>query len=188
MRQVSLSSPQLLQALLLSITTGVSVALVWHRYRGSCPGRRVDSTSSKKKFVQDDADTAAHIGIMPSKADALVWSGKLKKVEQSEVILDIAGGFMRGLDYQPPPFPQDPALYEAVVNTLESWNIGDAVDGFMKCVDVGVAAAEARLLFCTHLSCTHLDSNTALLSCPRVRLEDYNCNLHSGHEVDGQRC
>ncbi|KAJ7639232.1 hypothetical protein FB45DRAFT_905031 [Roridomyces roridus] len=126
-----------LQAVLLSVTTGISIALFWRRLRSS---RSPAPANAPSKSLDVDGDN--HIGVLPSKADALVWGGKLNKVEQGEAILEIAGSFMRALDYHPPPFPQDPALYEAVVNTLESWNIGDAVDGFMKCVDVGVAAAE----------------------------------------------
>ncbi|KAJ7346263.1 isoprenoid synthase domain-containing protein [Mycena albidolilacea] len=82
-------------------------------------------------------EPADHIGILPSKAN-----GGVVAVDQGEAVLNIAASFIRALDYHPPPFPQDAALHNATVQILESWNIGDAVDGFMKCVDVGVAAAE----------------------------------------------
>ncbi|KAI0031073.1 isoprenoid synthase domain-containing protein [Vararia minispora EC-137] len=78
-----------------------------------------------------------HLGVLPSKAN-----GKASNMEHGDRILDIAKGFIRGLDYSPPPFPQDPVLHAAIVAELEAWNIGEAVDGFMKCVDVGLAAAE----------------------------------------------
>ncbi|KAG6909896.1 hypothetical protein DXG01_014710 [Tephrocybe rancida] len=84
-------------------------------------------------------DEARYNGVLPSKAD-----GKANKMEHADEILKIAGEFMRALDYVPPPFPQDPVLRQAVIDELESWNIGEAVDGFMKCVDVGTAAAEVR--------------------------------------------
>ena len=66
-------------------------------------------------------------------------------MKHGEVILDIAANFIRALDYSPPSFPQDPILKQAIVKELDSWNIGAAVDGFMKCVDVGLAAAEVSL-------------------------------------------
>jgi hypothetical protein len=84
-----------------------------------------------------------YIGILPSKAN-----GKASNMENGDVILGIAASFIRALDYSPPPFPQDPALKKAIVDELESWNIGPAVDGFMKCVDVGLAAAEVSFPFC----------------------------------------
>jgi hypothetical protein len=86
------------------------------------------------------SDPAEHIGILPSKAN-----GGVVTVDQGEAVLNIAASFIRALDYHPPPFPKDATLHKATVQTLESWNIGDAVDGFMKCVDVGVAAAEVRV-------------------------------------------
>jgi hypothetical protein len=84
-----------------------------------------------------------HIGILPSKAN-----GKASKMHHGEVILDIAASFVSALDYKPPPFPQDSSLHAAVVRELDSWSIGDAVGGFMKCVDVGVAAAEVCFDVC----------------------------------------
>ncbi|KAG6844547.1 hypothetical protein H0H87_006031 [Tephrocybe sp. NHM501043] len=87
--------------------------------------------------IYDRPDQAKFNGVLPSKAD-----GKANKMEHAEEILRIAGEFMRGLDYVPPPFPQDPALRQAVIDELNSWNIGEAADGFMHCVDVGTAAAE----------------------------------------------
>ncbi|KAF8160349.1 hypothetical protein K438DRAFT_1985778 [Mycena galopus ATCC 62051] len=82
-------------------------------------------------------ESGDHIGILPSRA-----KGQLTTVAQGETILDIAASFIRALDYHPPLFPRNLALREAVVQTLHSWKIGNAVSGFMKCVDVGVAAAE----------------------------------------------
>ncbi|HEV7738429.1 MAG TPA: hypothetical protein VGO47_13805 [Chlamydiales bacterium] len=85
------------------------------------------------------SDSTSYIGILPSKANG---EARTMAPEHGDLILDIAASFMRALDYSPPPFPQDPALHTAVVEELKSWNIGEAVSGFMKCVDVGVAAAE----------------------------------------------
>lgn len=85
-----------------------------------------------------------HLGVLPSKAN-----GKASNMENGPRILDIAGSFIRALDYKPPPFPQDPELTRAVIQELESWDIGPAVSGFMKCVDVGIAAAEVLSLFLT---------------------------------------
>ncbi|GLB41045.1 hypothetical protein LshimejAT787_0902600 [Lyophyllum shimeji] len=76
-------------------------------------------------------------GILPSKA-----TGTASKMNHAEQILNIATNFARALDYHPPDFPRDPALRKAVKDELNSWNIGLAADGFMKCVDVGCAAAE----------------------------------------------
>lgn len=90
-------------------------------------------------LVANRSDASNYIGILPSKAN-----GKASNMEKGDVILGIAASFIRALDYTQPPFPQDPTLKKAVVDELESWNIGPAVDGFMKCVDVGLAAAEVN--------------------------------------------
>ncbi|KAG5729149.1 Trichodiene synthase [Termitomyces sp. T112] len=82
-------------------------------------------------------DETKYIGVLPSRAD-----GKASKMEDAEEILKIAGKFMCALEYNPPSFPQDSALRKAVIDELDSWNIGKAADGFLKCVDVGTAAAE----------------------------------------------
>ncbi|KAG6829532.1 hypothetical protein H0H92_004269 [Tricholoma furcatifolium] len=95
------------------------------------------ATKSSIATVRGSIDTTKYNGVLPSKAN-----GKASDMAQGEEILRIAGEFIRGLDYVPPPFPQDPALRKAVIDELNSWNIGEAVDGFMHCVDVGTAAAE----------------------------------------------
>ncbi|KAG6890982.1 hypothetical protein C0992_011513 [Termitomyces sp. T32_za158] len=82
-------------------------------------------------------DRTKFIGVLPSKAD-----GQASEMAHAEEILRIAGNLMRALEYNPPPFPHDPALHNAVIDELRSWNIGKAADGFFKCVDVGVAAAK----------------------------------------------
>ncbi|KAJ7253780.1 hypothetical protein C8J57DRAFT_1237036 [Mycena rebaudengoi] len=87
------------------------------------------------------SDPAEHIGILPSKAN-----GGVVTVDQGEAVLNIA---------------RDSTLHKATVQTLESWNIGDAVDGFMKCVDVGVAAAERQLCFYSDLLRGWTTSRTA---------------------------
>lgn len=99
------------------------------------------SSSATFRFASimiTSCDTADYIGILPSKANVRVGT-----VDQGEAVLNIAASFIRALDYHPPLFTQDPTLHKAILHTLESWNIGDAVNGFMNCVDVGVAAAEA---------------------------------------------
>jgi len=88
-------------------------------------------------LVANSRDTTQYTGVLPSKAN-----GKASDLEHGDIILGIAASFIRALDYSPPPFPQDPALKKAVIDELEGWNIGPAVNGFMKCVDVGLAAAE----------------------------------------------
>ncbi|KAG6834603.1 hypothetical protein H0H93_008659, partial [Arthromyces matolae] len=82
-------------------------------------------------------DEAKYNGVLPSKAD-----GKANNMEHGQEILRIAGEFIRALDYKQPPFPRDPVLHQAIVDEINSWNIGEAADGFMGCVDVGLAAAE----------------------------------------------
>ncbi|KAH0585730.1 hypothetical protein H2248_008941 [Termitomyces sp. 'cryptogamus'] len=88
-------------------------------------------------------DEIEYSGVLPSKAD-----GMASNMEHAEEILTIAGYFMHALDYNPPPFSQDPALRKAVIDELESWNIGKAVDGFLECADVGTTLAE--LFYPTH--------------------------------------
>ncbi|KAF8066773.1 isoprenoid synthase domain-containing protein [Lyophyllum atratum] len=83
------------------------------------------------------ADDSHYNGVLPSKA-----TGKASNMEHGEQILNIAANFIRGLDYSPPDFPRDPTLRKAVLDELDSWNIGAASDGFLKCADVGTAAAE----------------------------------------------
>ncbi|KAG6876109.1 hypothetical protein C0992_000946 [Termitomyces sp. T32_za158] len=82
-------------------------------------------------------DETKVIGVLPSRAD-----GQASKMDHSEETLRIAGNFMRAIHYNPPPFTQDPTLHKAVIDELLSWNIGGAADGLLKCVDVGVAAAQ----------------------------------------------
>ncbi|KAG5352773.1 hypothetical protein C0989_000546 [Termitomyces sp. Mn162] len=82
-------------------------------------------------------DEIEYSGVLPSKAD-----GMASNMEHAEEILTIAGHFMHALDYNPPQFSQDPALRKAVIDELESWNIGKAVDGFLECADVGTTLAE----------------------------------------------
>ncbi|KAG5735145.1 Trichodiene synthase [Termitomyces sp. T112] len=84
-----------------------------------------------------EADEIEYSGVLPSKAD-----GMASNMEHAEEILTIAGHFMHALDYNPPPFSQDPALRKAVIDELESWNIGKAVDGFLECADLGTTLAE----------------------------------------------
>ncbi|KAG6897593.1 hypothetical protein C0992_013270 [Termitomyces sp. T32_za158] len=76
-------------------------------------------------------------GILPSRTD-----GQTNMMEHAGVILRIAGNLIRALEYNPPPFPQDPALRQAVLDELRSWNIGKAADGFFECVDIGIAGAQ----------------------------------------------
>ena len=114
-----------------------------------------------------------HVGVLPSKAN-----GKASNMEDGPRILDIAASFIRALDYRPPPFPQDPVLTKAVVQELESWDIGPAVDGFMKCVDVGIAAAEVYSFFVTQATCRLNFCSVALLPFSRIRSEDYHGDLH----------
>lgn len=87
---------------------------------------------------------AEYIGVLPSKMNGKV--GDLDHAYENG-ILDIAASFIRALDYSPPPYSQDPALKAAAVEELESWNVGEALDGFMKYLDMGLAAAEVRLWF-----------------------------------------
>lgn len=83
------------------------------------------------------SDDANYRGVLPSKA-----TGKASNMEHGEAILNIAANFIRALDYSPPDFPRNPTLRKAVIDELKSWNIGSAADGFLKCADVGTAAAE----------------------------------------------
>ncbi|KAG6895505.1 hypothetical protein C0992_000952 [Termitomyces sp. T32_za158] len=65
-----------------------------------------------------EIDETKFNGFLPSRAD-----GKASKMEHAEEILRIAGNFIRALEYDPPPFPQDPALHKGVIDELRSWNI-----------------------------------------------------------------
>ena len=87
-------------------------------------------------------DDTKYRGVLPSRAE-----GKASKMENADEILRIAGQFMSALEYNPPPFPQDHTLRKAVIDELHSWDIGKAADGFLKCVDVGTAAAEVGHFF-----------------------------------------
>ncbi|KZV67270.1 terpenoid synthase [Peniophora sp. CONT] len=80
-----------------------------------------------------------YIGVLPSKMNG--QPGDLDRAYE-DGILDIAASFIRALDYSPPPYSEDLALKAAAVEELQSWNIGDALDGFMKYLDLGLAAAE----------------------------------------------
>ena len=86
-----------------------------------------------------------YIGSLPSKVNRR----SLDK-EHGEFILEIAASFARALDYSPPPFPRDRALKAAAVRELLSWDIGEAVDGFMVWLDLGLAGAEVcvQVLLC----------------------------------------
>ena len=90
---------------------------------------------------------AEHIGILPSKAN-----GKASNMDHGDAILDIAASSISALGYCPPPAPQDPSLRAAAIKELQSWRIGQVgVDVLMKCLDVGLTAAEVCLL---RLRCT----------------------------------
>ncbi|KZV75179.1 terpenoid synthase [Peniophora sp. CONT] len=85
-------------------------------------------------LFQTDAE---YIGVLPSQ-----MNGEAGNMDDGNAILDIAASFIRALNYSPPPFPQDPTLKAAAVKELQSWDIGEAADGFMKYLDLGLAGAE----------------------------------------------
>ncbi|KZV64296.1 terpenoid synthase [Peniophora sp. CONT] len=81
---------------------------------------------------------AEYIGVLPSKAKSDTID-----TEHENAILDIVASFIHGIDYSLPPFSwQDPALKAATVKELQSWGIGEAMNGVMKYLDVGLGAAE----------------------------------------------
>lgn len=116
-----------------------------------------------------------HLGVLPSKAN-----GKASNMElNGPKILDIATSCIRALNYKPPPFPHDPVLEKAIVQELESWNIGPAVDGFMKCIDVGIAVAEVCSFFLSWMSFQmRFTCSAALLPFAGIRLEGNHGDIH----------
>ena len=89
---------------------------------------------------------AEHIGILPSKAN-----GKASNMDHGDAILDIAALSINALKFCLPPTPQDSSLKIAAIKELQSWSLGQAADVLMKCLDVGLTAAEVCLL---RLRCT----------------------------------
>lgn len=105
---------------------------------------------------------ADHIGVLPSKMNGK--AGDLHHAYEN-VILDMAASSIRALDYSPPPYSQDPALKLAAVKEMQSWNIGESLDGTMKYLDLGLAGAQVCYWYLGGYFCVQSDGHIALLSC-----------------------
>jgi len=86
-----------------------------------------------------------HTSTTPSDADL-----KMGKTDHAEQILDISASVVRALNYSSPSSTHDPTLRAAVVEELESWNIGSATNGIMKYLEVGLGAAEVSCTIFEH--------------------------------------
>ncbi|VDC01473.1 unnamed protein product [Peniophora sp. CBMAI 1063] len=83
-------------------------------------------------------------GILPSKAN-----GQASDMSHGDVILDIAVSTLRALDYSQSNSPwHDPMVKQAAAEEIQSWDLGGAVSGAMKCL--GTATNLAELSYPAH--------------------------------------